>query len=205
MPRPRFENLAPEKREAILGAAFEEFAAHGFDGASYNQIIEKTGISKGAMYYYFDDKEDLYATVVRAELADLLAEFHVMPTVDSADAFWEALTQFVDRAQAFVLDHPQKMRLVRSVWKLKADGLKSPIMKEIQAMAQGFSEQMILQGQALGAVRTDLPFDLLVGVVTAVDDAGDRWLVEKFEELEPDDFKKWALSFVDLLKRMLAP
>ena len=34
--------------------------AHGFENASLNRIIKKAGISKGAMYYYFDDKMDLY-------------------------------------------------------------------------------------------------------------------------------------------------
>ena len=64
MPRPRFDKLPPDKRGRILEAAALEFAAHGFDGASLNRIISTAGISKGAAYYYFDDKADLYATVV---------------------------------------------------------------------------------------------------------------------------------------------
>ena len=39
MPRPRFDKLAVGKRERILEAAAKEFAAHGYDGASLNRIL----------------------------------------------------------------------------------------------------------------------------------------------------------------------
>ncbi|MBL8975425.1 MAG: TetR/AcrR family transcriptional regulator, partial [Myxococcales bacterium] len=64
MPRPRFATLAPDRRAAILAAAAAEFAAHGIDGASYNRIIARAAVSKGAMYYYFDDKQDLLRAVL---------------------------------------------------------------------------------------------------------------------------------------------
>ncbi len=50
MPRPRFYKLPEEKRERILEAAAKEFVAHGFEGASLNQILTAAGISKGAAY-----------------------------------------------------------------------------------------------------------------------------------------------------------
>src|SRR5690606_7275086 len=66
MPRPRFHKLSGDQQQAILGAALEEFASHGFNEASLNRIIDAAGISKGSMYYYFDGKEDLFAHVARA-------------------------------------------------------------------------------------------------------------------------------------------
>ena len=98
MPRPRFAKLDPAKKEAILTAALEAFASHGFDGASYNQIIEKAGISKGAMYYYFDDKEDLFATVVRHELEDILQHFHTLPEVSTPDFVQATFVKTNDQA-----------------------------------------------------------------------------------------------------------
>ena len=40
MPRPRFYKLSAPKRERILEAAAKEFTAHGYDGASLNQILD---------------------------------------------------------------------------------------------------------------------------------------------------------------------
>ncbi|HEX8725928.1 MAG TPA: helix-turn-helix domain-containing protein, partial [Gemmatimonadaceae bacterium] len=64
MVRERFDNLDPDKQERLFEAAADEFSDHGFEGASLNRIIDRAGMSKGSLYYYFNDKSDLYATVV---------------------------------------------------------------------------------------------------------------------------------------------
>ena len=64
MARPRFAKLDEATRRRFLETAAVEFAAKGFDGTSLNQLIERLGISKGSFYYYFDDKADLFSTVV---------------------------------------------------------------------------------------------------------------------------------------------
>src|SRR5690349_11854569 len=67
MVRPRFVKLPQAQQHTILGAALNEFAAHGFHAASLNRVIDAAGISKGSIYYYFDSKEDLFAHVTRVE------------------------------------------------------------------------------------------------------------------------------------------
>src|SRR5260221_3577930 len=79
MPFERFEKLAPAKRERILEAAAQEFAANGFEGASVNRILERAQMSKGAAYYYFADKADLFGAAVlyaseRIHLADMAGD-----------------------------------------------------------------------------------------------------------------------------------
>jgi AcrR family transcriptional regulator len=49
MPRPRFDHLEPERRRALLAVAAEEFAEHGYEASSFNRIIERSGLSKGAI------------------------------------------------------------------------------------------------------------------------------------------------------------
>ena len=53
MPLARFESLEKSLKARILDVSKQEFATHGYEGASYNKIIQKIGISKGSMYYYF--------------------------------------------------------------------------------------------------------------------------------------------------------
>ena len=64
MPRPRFDKLDPERQEALLDAAMRELAARGPEGASLNKVLADVGLSKGVAYYYFDDREDLFVTVI---------------------------------------------------------------------------------------------------------------------------------------------
>ena len=62
MPLARYESIDESLKTRILDVSKQEFATHGYDGASYNKIIQKIGISKGSMYYYFENKEDLFIT-----------------------------------------------------------------------------------------------------------------------------------------------
>lgn len=60
----RFAVISEEKREQILSAAISEFAQNGFNGTSINKVAKRAKISIGAMYSYFESKDDLFLTVV---------------------------------------------------------------------------------------------------------------------------------------------
>lgn len=53
-----------EKRELILGAALEVFAANGFRGSTIDQIADAAGMSKPNLLYYFSRKEDIHTTLI---------------------------------------------------------------------------------------------------------------------------------------------
>ena len=55
---------AEERREAVLDAALEEFAAHGLDGASTDAIAAKAGISQPYVFRLFGTKKGLFTAVV---------------------------------------------------------------------------------------------------------------------------------------------
>lgn len=55
----------PDKtREAILAAAFDEIHAQGFRSASIDNILRRTGVTKGALYHHFPNKTALGYAVV---------------------------------------------------------------------------------------------------------------------------------------------
>src|SRR5438132_8274425 len=55
---------AEERREAVLEAALEEFAARGLDGASTEAIAAKAGISQPYVFRLFGTKKELFKAVV---------------------------------------------------------------------------------------------------------------------------------------------
>jgi AcrR family transcriptional regulator len=55
-------------REAILLAAEHLFMDQGFRGISMRQIAEAVGVTKAALYYHFQDKEDLFVAIVERYL-----------------------------------------------------------------------------------------------------------------------------------------
>ncbi|WP_158965024.1 TetR/AcrR family transcriptional regulator [Chachezhania sediminis] len=54
----------PRKREQILKGAWRVFMEQGFDAASMNSICKAAGVSKGTLYVYFQNKEDLFVALV---------------------------------------------------------------------------------------------------------------------------------------------
>ncbi|MEG1873185.1 MAG: TetR/AcrR family transcriptional regulator, partial [Ruthenibacterium sp.] len=56
------KNLA--SRRKILDSALAEFGANGYGLSSINTICSAGGISKGILYHYFKDKDELYLACV---------------------------------------------------------------------------------------------------------------------------------------------
>ena len=53
-----------DTRKRILEAAKDEFAAQGFQGSSLRRICSGAGVTTGALYFFFDGKDDLFETVL---------------------------------------------------------------------------------------------------------------------------------------------
>lgn len=73
MPMKIFTELDNEKQERIIEAALREFAEYGYENGSTNRIVKNCGISKGSLFKYFDNKEELYFylfEIVSARMAE---------------------------------------------------------------------------------------------------------------------------------------
>jgi AcrR family transcriptional regulator len=60
-------------RGALLGAARELFAAEGYSGVSTAELVRRAGVTRGALYHHFEDKRDLFRSLVE-ELEEELEE-----------------------------------------------------------------------------------------------------------------------------------
>jgi AcrR family transcriptional regulator len=52
------------RREQILAGAQRAFARHGYEGATVARLEEATGLSRGAIFNYFENKEALFVALV---------------------------------------------------------------------------------------------------------------------------------------------
>jgi AcrR family transcriptional regulator len=53
-----------DTRQALLTAARELFAANGFQATRTEEIVQRAGLTRGALYHHFRDKEDLFRAVL---------------------------------------------------------------------------------------------------------------------------------------------
>ena len=205
MPRPRFHKLPPAQQQAILRAAFDEFATHGFHSASLNRIIDATGISKGSMYYYFDGKEELYVHVARGELGRLFesAGPFPVPAARNPDAFWSALEDYYRRIMVAFAASPKLAALARDWIVASASPTLQQAQKDMEGALVPWFEQALVVGRRARAVRKDVPATLLIAVVFGMGQAMDTWLLT--QELDPAKVRKLVRIFIGMIRRALAP
>lgn len=205
MPRPRFENLSPEKRELLLETAAKAFAADGYEHASMNQILADAGISKGAAYYYFDNKADLYAATVNHYLNEFLGEQGLDFAAVTAVTFWPTLLHVYREQFRGFTERPWVFGLVKSGGPVAAEMMADGPMAELWQTLTTLLDNLIRRGRELGIVRTDLPEDLLISLVMALDETHDRWLLAQLDDPASTALETAAERMVNLLQRLLAP
>ncbi|HEY1224215.1 MAG TPA: TetR/AcrR family transcriptional regulator [Brevundimonas sp.] len=87
---PKFRRRPADRPAEILAAALEVFAARGFQAARLEEVARRAGVSKGALYLYFETKADLFRAVVTDA---------VSPNLDRVKAMAGAQVPFEDAAR----------------------------------------------------------------------------------------------------------
>jgi AcrR family transcriptional regulator len=84
-------------RENLLQSAYQQIHEHGFQSVSLDAILQDAGVTKGALYHHFPNKNALGYAVVEEIIAPTLAEFWINPVIDSDNPI-NALQQIVREA-----------------------------------------------------------------------------------------------------------
>lgn len=82
----------PVKREQILDGAHRVFMRMGFDASSMNDITREAGVSKGTLYVYFKNKEDLFAAMIQRQKTRVMER--LIGLLSSNDPVGEVLSTF---------------------------------------------------------------------------------------------------------------
>jgi AcrR family transcriptional regulator len=112
MSRPAKQRRAERTRRDLLDAALELFTQRGFAGTAMEDIAERAGVTRGPLYHYFDDKQDLFRAV-HEEVERYLAEKVLTGIRSRAEANGSAWDQVHAGNHAF-LDaalHPAVQRI----------------------------------------------------------------------------------------------
>ena len=107
------DSRLPQKVEAILQGAMQEFLTHGFAGTTMDRVTAAAGVSKATVYSYFQDKEKLFLALIERAIAShrsgldrLNSEFFQR---DSTEVLTDLANNFLDR----ISDKPESLDLIR--------------------------------------------------------------------------------------------
>jgi AcrR family transcriptional regulator len=205
VPSPRFDKLDAAKREALLEAARAEFAVYGFEASSYNRIIANSGVSKGSFYYYFNGKEDLYLTVVQDAIARFSEALGDPADVASVEEFWTECARLYRRLLEFGIQNPALVGVLKSMVDLRPGPMAEELLQKMMVKDVEWYSSMIRRGQELGAVRTDLPLDLLLAFLYGLMEGKSRWGLHRWPEYGPLDIEQNVEIMVDVFRRVATP
>jgi TetR/AcrR family transcriptional regulator len=111
------------KERAIVNAARKRFAHYGFSKVTMEEVADDVGVVKGALYYYFPTKEELFRAVVREE-QKRFAE-RIRNLLGGSLSSSEVIREYVRSRQQYFRDLVNLGRLDYDSWRT----VKAPFQK----------------------------------------------------------------------------
>ena len=155
--QPKFRRRSAERPTEIVAAAMEVFADKGFAAARLDDIAKRAGVSKGALYLYYETKEELFRAVVRQAVA---------PTIDrmrgALEAFSGPFPQFLAVFAQMIAANLAQTPIGPIVKMIIGEGRNFPELArywhdEVIAPMLGALAAAVARGQAKGEVRPGDP------------------------------------------------
>ena len=163
MPRPS-GSQGTETRERILDVAQELFTRQGYDKTSLRDIAERLQITKAALYYYFERKEDILIELhlrLQALGSDVLDELEAAPDGPTRAAIWPRLANeiidFMVENRELLLLHNRNRNAIANL-----DMSTSGGVRDVEARFQ-----RILSSSAI-PLRERVRMAAMIGVITEV-------------------------------------
>lgn len=146
-------------KRKILDAATSEFAQRGPDGATVERIAKAAGVNKERVYNYFGGKTELFAHVLREQLATAAHDVPLRATGP------EEIAEYAGRLYDYHRQHPELLRLLQ--WEALTFTADVP---EEQARRDYYQlkTSAIRDGQATGALSCTVEPDLLHFLLVAL-------------------------------------
>jgi TetR/AcrR family transcriptional regulator len=168
-PRMGSRGQPEESRAAILAAAAHEFAAHGIAGARTDSIAREARVNKALLYYYFKDKETLYAAVLDGAFSGLKAA--VFLVLDSDLPPREKIVAYAGAYFDFIASNQLYPRLMQREMMRAKDGQSHLIDKIIKNYIQPIFlrvSEVMREGIASGEFRPVNPAHFVPSIVAMI-------------------------------------
>ncbi|HYG60769.1 MAG TPA: TetR/AcrR family transcriptional regulator [Symbiobacteriaceae bacterium] len=160
-----------QRREQILEAAGRCFARQGYAQTSMQEILRESGLSAGAVYSYYQSKQDLYMALMERNLETDLRRFAA--ELEREGTPWERLRRLVELYMANFADPAQTEFLQLYLLEfLPASPSNPPLaaaLRRRNQRLQALFSQVLQEGVAKGAFRP-LSWDDAAALIIAAGD-----------------------------------
>jgi TetR/AcrR family transcriptional regulator, fatty acid metabolism regulator protein len=167
----------PDKRDAILRAAIDTFAARGFFNAQVADVARAAGVAAGTVYLYFRGKDDLLVSIFERTMKEAIAD---------GRRIVEGLEDPIRRLREIARLHLDRLGRDRSLAVVFQIELRSStkFMEQFSATQLreylGIIRETIVDGQARGTFRREInPTFGAKLVFGALDEMATNWILSR--------------------------
>lgn len=199
-----FEKLDPEKKERIINAAMEEFARSGYKNTSTNEIVKRAGISKGILFHYFRDKQNLFYYLYDFATARLMEDFYRKIDVEEPD-FIERIIQITNVKALLSMKHPGLFKFIETAYIDEAEETTAYVEKVSKEILSK-SEKILFQGIDMSHFKEGVDLEKAMKVITWTFDGYGKAEIAKAKQLGvPMDYErvfKESREYLEMFKKM---
>jgi AcrR family transcriptional regulator len=154
MPKATFNGLPQEKKERVLAAVTDLFAERGFHRTEMDEIARRAGISKGSLYNYFKNKDELFLHICNLGIHGFRES--VWQEIPLNWDIYRQVEELFRREVPLILGHPQNFQIYLN---LASSGMKkfaNRYTRKGEEFAAKRLKELLRQGIESGIVRKDL-------------------------------------------------
>ena len=179
------------RRARVLDAAEHCFARAGFHRTTMQDICTEAGIRAGALYLYFDSKEDLIAGIVERDRIDVLAQFS---SLAGASNFIEGLQSVM---RTLIIERPAHKTAL--IIEMGAEAIRNPAIRAIvnhcDASIRASMGAMLGRARDAGRIAPKIPVEALTNLMATIAD-GLFWRCAIDKSFQPQGVADLALHAI---------
>jgi AcrR family transcriptional regulator len=163
-----FRNIDIEKRDRIINSALEEFSKNKFDKASTNVIVKNAGISKGLLFHYFSNKQELYKKLEKFVISTVKDT-----VVDNID--WN-ITDFFERMKQISMIKVEVTYRYPYIYDFFSVMVEEKTLEKVRENNEVYNKELInriyTHNIDFSMFRDDIDIDMIMKIT--------NWVFEKF-------------------------
>lgn len=151
--------MSPEKKESILNAAASVFAEEGYHFARISKVCQMAGISNGALYKYFINKEDLFFSVIDHGVNLIVNELYSKYTVNTKSIF-EAIRNFLAALVKFTQEHSDYITIYCDLGSSSMKRFAANASEKFETVASMYTLKLIEESKNRGEINENIGSDV---------------------------------------------
>jgi TetR/AcrR family transcriptional repressor of nem operon len=146
-----------QTRQILLASAFQQMQVHGFQGTSISKILAQTGLTKGALYHHFKNKNEIGYAVIEEMIQPEIVQIWVLPLSGTSDPI-KAIPVIITGLMSKLTDHELKCGCPLNNMIQEMSPLDDMFRKKLNAILDMWTDALtkaFARGQESGTVHKE--------------------------------------------------